>query len=85
MYSKAGSTELHAFVRPVIGLAYVPLDRLQEGQENLNILAEKLKEKQLEFAQKLLRYLLRTWINGQYTSDTRRMADSNGKECRVWR
>jgi hypothetical protein len=56
----------------------VPLDRLQEGLQNLNILAEKMKEKQLEFAHKTLRYLLRTWINGQYEPKSWNLFDHDG-------
>ena len=62
--------EFSAFVRAILGLAYVPLSRLAESIRNLYILGKRLNDRQAGFALAFLKYLERTWINGSFPPST---------------
>jgi transposase-like protein len=69
-----------SFVRAIIGLPFVPLDRLREGRQNLDVLANKLqdKKKQFRFAKKTLTYVDSNWIEGIYPPESWNMFDHDG-------
>ena len=49
--------EFGGFVRACIGLPYVPLERINEGVQNLKIIAKELPKKKIKvFAMKLIEY-----------------------------
>ena len=58
--------EFGSFIRGILGLAYVPLTRLDEAVRNLYILAKQLEERQARFAVVMISYVDRTWINGSF-------------------
>ena len=62
----------------MIGLTYVPLDRLAEGIRNLYILAKSLDGRQAKFAESLINYFLRVWVNGSFPPKTWNMFQSSG-------
>ena len=49
--------EFSAFVRAILGLAYVPLSRLAESIRNRYILGKRLNDRQAGFALAFLKYL----------------------------
>ena len=72
-YPKFGS-----FVRAVIGLPYVPLDRMEEA---MDILKKKMKATtgpRKKFAKELIAYLQRTWLEGSIPLEVWNMFDHRG-------
>ena len=62
----------------MIGLTYVPLDRLAKGIRNLYILAKSLDGRPAKFAESLINYFLRVWVNGSFPPKTWNMFQSSG-------
>ena len=60
-----------AFIRASIGLAYVPLDRIEsEALGILKKMAEELGKRHKSFAIDYLAYINRYWVHGQYHPST---------------
>ena len=60
-YKKTGHEKLTGLIRAAIGLAYVPLDRIDEGFKVLEELAQELKGGQKKSSEKFLQYMKKTW------------------------
>ena len=69
-YSNKSCLKFSSFIRSIIGLAFVPLDRFAEGIRNLFILAKRLTGRQRKFAAKMIDYVSRVWVNGHYPPKT---------------
>ena len=63
-YSNKSCLKFSSFIRSIIGLAFVPLDRFSEGVRNLFVLAKRLSGRQKKFAVKMIDYVSRVWVNG---------------------
>ena len=77
-YSNKECASFSAFVRAILGLSYIPILRLKEGIRNLYLLAKKLTGRQRSFAVQMIKYVLRTWINGSFPPSTWVMFDHKG-------
>ena len=64
--SKKDRPQFSSFLRAILGLGYVPLERFREGLRNLYILAKRLTGKQRRFAVQMIDYVLRYWVNGSH-------------------
>ena len=51
-----------AFIRAIFGLPYVPLDRIEEGVQNLDLLASKLSGRRQTYANDHISYIRRYWM-----------------------
>ena len=61
------SIAFSTFIRASIGMAYVPLDKLEHAHKILKQLGKELKGRKIkEFAKKFLYYYDKTWMNGHY-------------------
>ena len=70
-YSNPKYNMLAGFIRASIGLAYVPLDRLEsEALGILKKMAEELGKRHRSFAIDYLAYINRYWVHGQYHPST---------------
>ena len=78
-YSNKDCPAFHAFVRAILGLCYIPILRLKEGIRNLYILAKRLTGRQRSFAIQMIKYVLRTWINGHFPPSTWVMYNHQGE------
>ena len=58
--------EFATFIKCAIGLAFIPLDQLQEGLDILYNLGTKLPKKYARFASKFMIYYEKIWILGNY-------------------
>ena len=69
-YSK--NIKLTILVRMAIGLPYVPLDRINEGLEILKQEAQNVTgpASVKKFAVRFVKYIEKTWINGNYEPST---------------
>ena len=65
-YTKKDCPQFSSFIRAILGLGYVPLERFREGLRNLYILAKRLTGKQRRFAVQMIDYVLRYWVNGSH-------------------
>ena len=54
------------FIRAILGLPYVPLERLKEGIRNLYIICRRLTGKQGIFGIKMIKYVEKYWIRGNH-------------------
>ena len=54
------------FIRAILGLPYVPLERLKEGIRNLYIICRRLTGKQQTFGMKMIKYVEKYWIRGNH-------------------
>ena len=54
------------FIRAILGLPYVPPERMNEGIRNLYILCRQLTGKQRSFGIAMIKYVESTWIRGSY-------------------
>ena len=54
------------FIRAILGLPYVPLERLKEGIRNLYIICRRLTGKQRTFGMKMIKYVEKYWIRGNH-------------------
>ena len=61
-YSNKSCLKFSSFIRSIIGLAFVPLDRFSEGVRNLFVLAKRLSGRQKKFAVKMIDYVSRVWV-----------------------
>ena len=77
-YNDKKHAKFGAFIRAVIGLPYVPLDRMFEGVKNLYMLANKLQGKLKTFAIKMINYIEDYWLNGNYPPETWNMFCHDG-------
>ena len=71
-YSKAGFEKLAGLVRSAIGLPYVPLEMIRNG-DAMNVLkkiAKELKGKQRKFANDFVKYVEKVWIKGNYSLES---------------
>ena len=70
-YSK--NTNLNNLVRAALGLPFVPIERIQNG-EALNVLMElanEIKEPRVKkFAMGFIKYIEKTWLKGSYPLET---------------
>ena len=66
VYTKKDCPQFSSFIRAILGLGYVPLERFREGLRNLYILAKRLTGKQRRFAVQMIDYVLRYWVNGSH-------------------
>ena len=53
-----------SFVRAVIGLPYVPLERVEEAMAILRMMAKDNTGSRFKFCKELLKYLCHTWLDG---------------------
>jgi hypothetical protein len=60
------NSEFAAFIRCLMGLPMVPLDRLQEGIDNIRRSSRQLNGELRGFARDMIRYINSTWVNGAY-------------------
>ena len=58
--------DLPAFVRLVLGLPWIPLERLTEGLDLVEAAANVLTGRQHDFALDMIEYVRATWINGVF-------------------
>ena len=77
-YSNKSCLKFSSFIRSIIGLAFVPLDRFSEGVRNLFVLAKRLSGRQKKFAVKMIDYVSRVWVNGHYPPETWNMFQHEG-------
>ncbi len=62
---------LSTLVRSAIGLAYVPLDRMDDGMSVLKEITSELSNgREKAFGENLVSYMERVWINGPYPPST---------------
>ena len=52
------------FIRAILGLPQVPLQRLNQGIRNLYIICRRLTGKQRSFGIKMIKYVEKVWIRG---------------------
>ena len=62
--------EFATFIKCAIGLAFVPLDRLQEGLDIIYNQAIKLPKSFITFLAKFMIYFEKTWIIGSFPPQT---------------
>ena len=55
-----------AFIRCILGLPYIPVQRMNEAIRNLYILCRKLHGKQRSFGLSMIKYVMSTWIQGSF-------------------
>ena len=67
-----------SFVRAVIGLPYVPLERLEEAFRILQKLGRDNTEKRKKFCKIMLDYLRRTWLDGVIPREVWNMYEHSG-------
>ena len=77
-YSDKHNPKFGAFIRAVIGLPYVPLNKLDERMRNLKYLASKHDGKLKIFSSKLCQYLEDSWLHGNYPPSTWNMFEHDG-------
>ena len=54
------------FIRAILGLPQVPLQRLNQGIRNLYIICRRLTGKQRSFGIKMIKYVEKVWIRGNH-------------------
>ena len=72
-YPKFGS-----FVRAVIGLPYVPLERMEEAMVILNRMANTNTGPRQQFCKDMVKYLRDTWLDGSIPRDVWNMYNHRG-------
>ena len=72
-YPKFGS-----FIRAVIGLPYVPLNRIEEAMEILRRMRRSTTGPRRKFSKDLISYLQRTWLDGSIPREVWNMFDHKG-------
>ena len=79
-YSAANKNpKFGTFIRCVIGLPFVPLERLNEGFQNLERIGSKVKgQKSKDFVKYLLDYIERVWMNGHFEREVWNMYNHRG-------
>ena len=75
-YSNKSSPQFGSFVRAILGLGYVPLYRFKEALRNLYVLAKRLMGRQRK---RLIEYLQKVWVNGNFPPETWVMFQHDGK------
>ena len=53
-------------IRAILGLPYVPLQKLNQGIRNLYIICRRLKGKQRSFGMKMIKYVEKYWVRGSH-------------------
>ena len=71
-YSQKGYEKLASLVRAAIGIAYVPIELIQNGAATkvLKNIAKELKGKQRKFAKDFISYIEKVWINGNFSLES---------------
>ena len=72
-YPKFGS-----FIRAVIGLPYVPLDRIEEAMDILKKMRRSTTGPRRKFSKDMISYLQRTWLDGSIPREVWNMFDHKG-------
>ena len=80
-YSNKSSPQFGSFVRAILGFGYVPLYRFKEALRNLYVLAKRLTGRQRKFSRRMIEYVEKVWVNGNFPPETRtRFQRSRQKE-----
>ena len=77
-YSNKSSPQFGSFVRAILGLGYVPLYRFKEALRNLYVLAKRLTGRQRKFSRRMIEYVEKVWVNGNFPPETWVMFQHDG-------
>lgn len=67
-----------SFVRAVIGLPYVPLERMEEGMRVLEKLSKANTGPRKKFCKDMIEYLRNTWLDGSIPREVWNMFNHRG-------
>ena len=78
-YSNKVSPQFGSFIRAILGLGYVPLYRFKEALRNLYVLAKRLTGRQRKFSRRMIEYVEKVWVNGNFPPETLVMFQHDGE------